>query len=82
MSEMIYSLFLIGLGILSLFLSIKSLLDPAFAKKYFETSPKAWVGRKIFGAEKASIINRKIIFPLGIIFGFGFIFAGILLVIL
>ena len=82
MTEIILSLFLIGIGVLSLVLSIKSLMDPAFAKKYFETSPKAWLGRKIFGAEKASIINRKIFFPLGIIFGFGFIFVGILLFIL
>ena len=79
MTKIIYSLFLIGLGILSLILSIKCLIDPAFAKKYFETSPKAWLGKKIFGTEKASIINKKIIFPLGIILGLGFILAGILL---
>ena len=82
MTEIILSLFLIGIGVLSLVLSIKSLMDPTFAKKYFETSPKAWLGRKIFGAEKASIINRKIFLPLGIILGLGFIFVGVLLFIL
>ena len=35
MTEIIYSLFLIGIGILSLFFSIKSLMNPAFAKKYW-----------------------------------------------
>jgi len=82
MTEIIYSLFLIGIGILSLFFSIKSLMNPAFAKKYIETGPKAWLGRKIFGTEKVSIINRKIFLPLGIILGLGFIFVGVLLFIL
>lgn len=82
MAEIFCSLFLIGLGILSMFLSAKSLMNPEFARRYFENSPKAWLGRKIFGDKKASDINRKIIFPLGIIFGFGFIFAGILLFVL
>jgi len=77
--KIIYSLFLIGLGILSLTLSVKCLRDSKFAKKYFENSPKGWLGKRIFGVEKASVINKKVIFPLGIIFGLGFILVGILL---
>lgn len=65
MTEIIYSLFLIGIGILSLFFSIKSLMNPAFAKKYIETGPKAWLGikdsalqapSKFFPSEKTSFI--------------------------
>ena len=82
MAEIIYALFLIGIGILSLFFSIKSLMNPAFAKKYVETSPKAWLWKKIFGTEKTSIINQKIFLPLGIILGLGFIIVGVLLFIL
>ena len=82
MTRVIYSLFLICVGIISLILSIKCLKDPDFAKKYFENSPKGWLGRRIFGVEKARYINRKIIFSLGIILGLVFVLFGILLLVL
>jgi len=82
MMEIVYSLLLIGIGILGLYFSLMSLINPAFAEKYFERSPKAWLGRKILGAERASIINRKVTLPLGIAFGLGLILAGVLLLIL
>jgi hypothetical protein len=69
------ALFFIGLGILSLYLSIRSLLDPAFSRKYVETNPKAWLGRKLFGG-KASSLNRRLFLPLGIILGICFILVG------
>ena len=76
MTAIIYSLFLIGIGIISLFFSIKSLIDPAFAKKYVDTNPKAWLWRKLFG--EPSAITKKFFLILAIIIGFGFIFVGIL----
>ena len=79
MAEIIYSLLLLGIGILGLFFSVKSLINPAFAKKYIDTSPKAWLLRKLFGVEKAPIITRKIFIPLGIIFSLGLIILGIIL---
>ena len=78
MAEVIYALLFVGVGILGLVLSIKS-LDPAFAKKYVYTNPKAWLLRKLFGVEKASIIIRKISIPLGIVISLVFIILGIIL---
>jgi hypothetical protein len=66
MVKEIYSLLLVGARILSLFFCIWALVDPAFAKKHVETSPKVWLWRKYFGTEKALIMTQKIFLPLGI----------------
>lgn len=77
MAEEIYSLLLVGTGIVGIFFSIKALVDPAFARKHVETSPKVWLWRKYFGTEKALIMTKKIFLPLGIIISLGLIILGI-----
>jgi hypothetical protein len=79
MAEEIYSVLFMGTGIVGLYFSVKALVDPAFARKYVETSPKVWLWRKYFGAEKALIMTRKIFLPLGIVISLGFIILGIIL---
>lgn len=81
MVEEIYSLLLVGTGIVGLFFSIKALVDPAFARRHVETSPKVWLWRKHFGTERALIMTRKIFLPLGIAISLGFIILGIILLI-
>jgi hypothetical protein len=78
MAEEIYSLLLVGTGIVGLFFSTKALVDPAFARKHVETSPKVWLWRKHFGVERTLIMTRKIFLPLGIIISLGLIALGIL----
>lgn len=80
MAEEIYSLLLVGAGIIGLFFSIKALVDPAFARKHVETSPKVWLWRKYFGTEKALIMTRKIFLPLGIVISLVLIILGILVI--
>lgn len=77
----IYSVILVGTGIVGLFFCIKALLDPKFARKHVETSPKVWLWRKYFGTEKALILTRKIFLPLGIVISVVLIISGILLVV-
>ena len=77
-----YSILLIGIGALNLFYATKFLRYPQFAKRYIETSPKAWLWRKIFGVEKAIKITKSVFAPLGIILGVGFIIFGIILLVL
>jgi len=81
MAEGIYSLLLVGTGIVGLFFSIMALVNPAFARKHVETSPKVWLWRKYFGVEKALVWTRKIFLPLGIVISLGLIILGIILVI-
>lgn len=81
MVEEIYSLLLVGTGIVGLFFSIMALVDPAFARKHVETSPKVWLWRKYFGTEKALIMTRKIFLPLGIVISSGLIILGVILAI-
>jgi hypothetical protein len=77
--EITYSLLFIGAGLVGLYFSTGSLLDPEFAKKYAETGPKAWLGRKAFGAENRPNLNRRILLPLGVVISFGLILIGILI---
>ena len=79
MAEEIYSLLLVAAGIIGLYFSIKALVDPAFARKHVETSPKVWLWRKYYGTEKALIMTRKIL-PLGILISLCLIIFGILLI--
>ena len=79
MVEMFYSLLLIGTGVVGLYFSVMSLLNPAFAEKYAERGPKAWLGRKIFGTDNLSTINRRIFLPLGVAISFGLILIGVLI---
>ncbi len=81
MAEEIYSLLLVGTGIVGLFFSILALVNPTFALKHVETSPKTWLLRKQYGTEKALDITRKIFLPLGVIISLGLIILGILFVI-
>lgn len=82
MAEEIYSLLIVGTGIVGLFFSIKAHIDPAFARNYVETSPKVWLWRKHFGTEKALAMTKRIFLPLGIVISLGLIIFGILLVII
>ena len=82
MVEEIYSLLLVGTGIVGLFFSIKALVDPAFARKHVETSPKVWLWRRHFGVEKALTITKKIFLPLGIVISLGLMVLGIILVVI
>ncbi len=79
MVEEIYSLLLVGTGIVGLFFSIQALVDPAFARRHVETSPKVWLWRKHFGTERALIMTRKMFLPLGIAISLGLIILGITL---
>ncbi|MGD2248329.1 MAG: hypothetical protein PVF58_07960 [Candidatus Methanofastidiosia archaeon] len=81
MVEEIYSVLLVGTGIVGLFFCIKALLDPAFARKHVETSPKVWLWRKYFGTEKALIMTQKIFLPLGIVISVGLIIFGIVVIV-
>jgi hypothetical protein len=81
MVETIYSLLLVGAGIVGLFFCIWALVDPAFARRHVETSPKAWLWRKYFGIEKALTMTKEIFLPLGIIISVGLIISGILLIV-
>jgi len=67
----------VGTGIVGLFFSIMALVDPAFARKHVETSPKVWLWRKYFGTEKALVVTRKIFLPLGVVISLGLIILGI-----
>ena len=80
--NIIYPILLIGIGAFNLFYATKFLRDPKFAKNYIETSPKAWLWRKIFGVEKATKLTKSVFAPLGIILGIGFIIFGIVLFVL
>lgn len=64
-------------GVIGLYTAIKFMKDPKFAKNYIETSPKAWLWRKIFGVEKAIEITKKVFAPLGIILSIALIILGI-----
>lgn len=79
MAELLYSILLICVGALDLVYSIKFFVNHKFAKKYIETSPKAWIWRKLFGIKKAIKITRSIFAPLGIIIGVILIILGIIL---
>jgi hypothetical protein len=79
MVEGIYSVLLIGTGIVGLYFSTKALVNPTFARKYVETSPKVWLWRRHFGIEKTLNMTRKIFLPLGILISLGLIALGIIL---
>ena len=81
MAEEIYSLLLVAAGIIGLYFSIKALVDPAFARKHVETSPKVWLWRKLYGTEKALVMTKKIFLPLGIVISLCLLIIGILLII-
>ena len=66
-----------GTGIVGLFFSIIALVNPAFARRHVETSPKVWPWRKYFGTEKALIVTRKILLPLDVVISLGLIILGI-----
>jgi len=75
--EMVYSVLLIATGIVGLYFSTMSLLNPESAKRYAETGPKAWLGRKAFDAENISKLNRRVFLPLGVVISSGLIVIGI-----
>jgi len=77
--DIIYPILMLGIGVLNLYLASKFLRDPKFAKNYIETSPKAWIWRKIFGVEKATKLTKSVFAPLGIVLGIGLIIFGIYL---
>lgn len=79
MAEIIYSLLLVGTGLVGLFFSIWALVNPAFARKHVETSPKVWLWRRHFGVEKALTMTREIFLPLGVIISLGLIILGMIL---
>jgi hypothetical protein len=81
MTEVIYSLLLVGTGIVGLFFSTKALVDPAFARTHVETSPKVWLWRKYLGTERALVLTKKIFLPLGIVISLVLIIIGLILVI-
>ena len=75
LSEM--ALLFIGTGLVGLYFSARSLLDIEFAERYAETGPKAWLGRKAFGTENLSTINRRVFLPLGVVISSGLILIGV-----
>jgi hypothetical protein len=79
MVEGIYSILLVGTGIVGLYFSAKALVDPAFARKHVKTSPKVWLWRRHFGIEKTLDITRRIFLPLGIVISLGLITVGVIL---
>ncbi len=72
-------LILIAVGLLDLYVSTKFLMNKQFARKYIESSPKAWLWRKIFGVNKAIMITRQIFAPVGLIVGVAIIVIGVIL---
>lgn len=77
--NIIYPIVLISIGALNLFYGLKFLSDPKFTQKYIETSPKAWIWRKMFGVEKAIQLTKAIFAPFGITFGISCFGVGIYL---
>ena len=79
MVNVIEAVLVIGAGIIGLYTAIKFMKDPKFAKNYIETSPKAWLWRKIFGVEKAIKITKTVFAPIGVIVSIGLIIFGLYL---
>jgi hypothetical protein len=79
LSETIISMIFIGAGLVGLYFSARSILNPEFARIYAETGPKAWLGRRAFGAENLSSLNRRLFLPLGVVISSGLILIGIYL---
>jgi len=77
MVHIIYSVLLVGAGIIGLIFCIFALINPTFAKRHTETSPKIWLWRKYFGVERALYLTRTIFVPLGIIISIGLIISGV-----
>jgi hypothetical protein len=77
LAEVFYSLLFVGAGVVGLYFSIRSLLNPAFAKTYAETGPKAWLGSRASGAENLSMMNGKVFLPLGGAISLGLVLLGI-----
>ncbi len=51
--------------------------SPTFAQRYVETSPKAWLWRKMLGPERAVIAVRRFFGPLGIVVGLTMLYFAI-----
>lgn len=79
-NSLFMGLILIAVGLLDLYVSTKFLMNKQFARKYIESSPKAWLWRKIFGVNKATMITRQIFAPVGLIVGVGLIVVGFVLI--
>lgn len=71
------SIVLVGAGILDLYFTIRFIADPDFSRRYVVESPKAWLWRKIFGAETTTKLVRYFFAPIGIALGILLIYLGI-----
>lgn len=67
---------LVVAGALNVGLAGRALVDPAFARSYAESSPKAALWRKWFGVDKAAKLVRTVFAPIGLTLGLGLIGGG------
>ncbi len=71
-----YKLFLIGVGLVDLYFTGRILFDANFARKYVAESPKAFIWRKMFGAEKTLKLIKYLFAPAGFALGLVLIWLG------
>ncbi|MHA1691938.1 MAG: hypothetical protein ACTSU7_09920 [Candidatus Heimdallarchaeaceae archaeon] len=83
MEEMIlFSLLLIIIGAINLFFASRFLYDKKWAVKYIQTSPKAFLWRKMLGEKNAYKITKNLFAPLGLIIGLIITVLGLILIIM
>ena len=61
-------LLLIG-GLVSAGFGAFATFSPTFATRYVQTSPKAWIWRKMLGPDRAVVAVQRVFGPLGIVLG-------------
>jgi len=70
--------FLVLVGIIGLYFSGRFLVDAEYAKRYVLESPKAYLWRKMFGADKTMKMTKYFFAPIGILLSLVLITIGLL----
>jgi hypothetical protein len=69
---------LILVGLVTLCFSGRFLIDPVFARKYIAESPKAYIWRKVLGADNAMKLTRLFFAPIGVALALFLIIFGMI----
>lgn len=76
--KLMEKMFLIAVGIVGLYFSGRFLIDPEYAKKYVLENPKAYLWKKISGADKTMTMTKYVFAPIGIALSLLLIALGLL----
>ncbi|MBM4367805.1 MAG: hypothetical protein FJ102_16450, partial [Deltaproteobacteria bacterium] len=74
---MLLAAFLVVFSVVHFLFVVSLLRDPARLRAYVETSPKAFLWRKILGVERTVELTRRVFLPGGFVIAVGMFLAGV-----